>query len=319
MDTRELARIDLNLLLALQVLLEEKNVSLAAARLHITQPAMSKTLSRLRSVFDDPLFLRSGHGMTATPKAEELGGTLGSILANIHQLVVGRDFDPYSFTGEVTIALSEYVGIALLPPLIQRLHDSAPRLSIRTITRAENQLEQLNLGKLDFAIHIEQASYSDDYLLERLSSNAPVILVREGHPLCKGLVTRQRLASYPLIRLYIPDMDQVEIARSSDAFNAIRNPQQGSLETSHLLTALEVLRSTDYFMAGPATILRNPRAASGIVGLALPEGDHYTVDYMLVAHRRILNSPLHQWFRQQILDTLAPPATGASNTDGFQQ
>ncbi len=68
MDIRQIARIDLNLLIALQVLLEERNVSRAAERLYITQPAMSKTLGRLREVFDDPLFIRSSHGVRPTPK-----------------------------------------------------------------------------------------------------------------------------------------------------------------------------------------------------------------------------------------------------------
>ena len=72
MDTRELAKIDLNLLISLQVLLEEHNVSRAAERLYITQPAMSKTLSRLRTVFNDPLFTRCSHGMQPTPRAMEI-------------------------------------------------------------------------------------------------------------------------------------------------------------------------------------------------------------------------------------------------------
>ena len=71
METRELSRIDLNLLISLQVLLEEQNVSRAAERLFITQPAMSKTLARLREVFDDALFTRSSHGMRPTPRAPE--------------------------------------------------------------------------------------------------------------------------------------------------------------------------------------------------------------------------------------------------------
>ena len=82
MDTRELAKIDLNLLIALQILLEEKNVSRAAERLFITQPAMRKTLSRLRQVFDDALFTRSGHGMQPTPRATELEKDLAAGVAS---------------------------------------------------------------------------------------------------------------------------------------------------------------------------------------------------------------------------------------------
>lgn len=305
MDTRQLQKIDLNLLVALQTLLEERSVSRAAQRLHITQPAMSKTLSRLREVFGDTLFTRSNRGMQPTPRARELEQGLSTVLADIGHLVSGTAFEPGNYTGEVVLALSEYVGMALLPPLIQRLHELAPRLSIRTITRVENQLEQLAAGNLDFAIQIAQAHYTDDFRVRHLGGSPPAILVRKGHPLTRGDVTWERLATYPVIRLYISDLDQAELARTSDTFNRIRHPQQGSLETSHLMTALEVLRNTDYFLPGPVYMLQNEAAAKGIVALPNPEGGHYSIEYMLVMHQRCANSPLHEWLWQQILDTLA--------------
>jgi len=304
-DTRQLNKIDLNLLVALQALLEERSVSRAAQRLHITQPAMSKTLSRLRQVFQDPLFTRSSRGMQPTPRAQELEHELSAILTDIGRLVSGSEFDPWAYTGEIGLALSEYVGMALLPPLIQRLHEQAPRLSIRTITRVENQLEQLAAGNLDFAIHIAQAHYPDDFQVHPLGGSPPAILVRRDHPLTHGEVTWERLISYPVIRLYISDLDQAELARTSDTFNRVRHPQQGSLETSHLLTALEVLRNTDYFLPGPVYMLQNKTAATGIVSVPIPEGAQYDMNYMLVMHQRSANSPLHQWLWQQILETLA--------------
>ena len=160
---REILKNDLNLLISLHILLEERSVSRAAERLNITEPAMSKTLSRLRDMFEDPLFTRSSHGMQPTPRAEELATPLAELLKDIGQLVSGNEFDPYAYTGEITLALSEFIGVALLPPLIHRLHQQAPRLTIRTITRVENQLEQLGRGNLDFAIHLEQAQYGDDF------------------------------------------------------------------------------------------------------------------------------------------------------------
>jgi DNA-binding transcriptional LysR family regulator len=146
METRDLARIDLNLLIALQVMLEERNVSRAAERLFITQPAMSKTLSRLREVFDDPLFTRSSHGMRPTPRALDLAAELETVLQGIQQLLAGHDFDPGVYRGEITIAISEYIGVWLLPPLINRLAFLAPRLTVKTITRVEHQLDMLALG-----------------------------------------------------------------------------------------------------------------------------------------------------------------------------
>ena len=83
MNINQLARVDLNLLVALQVLLEERSVSRAAQRLNVTQPAMSKTLGRLRETFEDPLFARSKRGIQPTPRAEALGAELQNILSDI--------------------------------------------------------------------------------------------------------------------------------------------------------------------------------------------------------------------------------------------
>lgn len=242
--------------------------------------------------------------MQPTPRAEELAGNLGHILGSIHQLISPRTFSPDTYNGEITLALSEYIGVALLPPLIRKLNQVAPRLTIKTITRVENQLEQLSQGNLDFAIHMQQAHYSNDFRVERIASNPSAILVRESHPLSRGKITWERLANYPVIRLYISDLEQIEIVHSSGNFARARNPDQGCLETSHLLTSLEVLRTTDYFMPGPTYILQNKAITDGIIALPLPAGGDVRIDYMLVAHHRTDTSPVHQWFWQQILDTL---------------
>ena len=304
MDTRELAKIDLNLLISLQVLLEEGNVSRAAERLFITQPAMSKTLSRLRQLFDDPLFTRSRRGMQPTPRANELAGDLPAILGNINRLVSGTGFDPATYSGEIRLALSEYIGAAMLPPLIKRLEVKAPRLSISVITRVENQLQELAEGKLDIAVHIKQQHYGGEFRVTDLGSSPPAILVREGHPLASRSPDWETLANYPLIRLYISDWEQAELHRKSGAYQGIPEHRGGSLEISHLLTALEVLRNTDYFMPGPAYILQNEGATAGITALPVPNGGELMLDYVMVAHQRTAHSPIHAWLWGEITCTI---------------
>ena len=156
MNLNRLARIDLNLLVSLHILLEEGSVSRAADRLSITQPAMSKTLGRLRETFDDPLFVRSKRGIQPTPRALGLAGELKSLLAQVDGLLDAGVFTPAGYRGEITLAISENDGFTLLHPLSARLQSSAPRLRLRTITRAERQLAQLASGELDFAIQIQR-------------------------------------------------------------------------------------------------------------------------------------------------------------------
>ena len=305
MDARELLKFDLNLLISLQVMLEERNVSRAAERLFITQPAMSKTLSRLRAVFDDPLFTRSSHGMQPTPRAQQLARHLETVLHDIQQLVTSNPFRPETYQGEITVALSEYIGIGVLPQLMARLQFMAPGLTLKSITRVEHQLDQLAAGTLDFAIHIRHRGYTDDFICHSLGGNPPVILAREAHPLTGHQLTWDDISQYPIIRLYISDLEELEIFRSEETFGRMREEQRaGNFETSHLLTALEVLRNTDFLMPGPPFVLRNPTVGYKIQALPFPEEVTFHVEYMLVRHRRTEKSEVHNWLWQQILEVI---------------
>ncbi len=306
MLSKELLKTDLNLLISMQVLLDERNVSRAAERLFITQPAMSKTLGRLREVFDDPLFTRSSHGMLPTPRALAIGEELGDILMDIGKLVSGADFDPSSYQGELTLALSEYIGVSLLPPLMKRLSERAPGLTLKTITRVEQQLQRLTLGELDLAIHIKQRDYGEDFICESMGASPPVLLTRRDHPLTGTSYTWEELLQYPIIRLYISDEEDLELAQHTDniARRLEQERQRGWLEISHLLTALEVLRSTDYVMPAPLFLLGNPSVAQGIQGLRMPPDVNYRIEYLVVRHQRTANSPVHNWLWQQITEVL---------------
>jgi len=304
MDTRELGKVDLNLLISLQVLLEEKSVSRAAQRLYITQPAMSKTLSRLRNLFDDPLFTRSSRGMRPTPRALDIAEGLEGILGDISRLLGGLQFNPKTFSGQATLALSEHMGIALLPVLIKHLSERAPLLHLRVENGVEHQLEELALGNLDFVIQVRQDHYDSDFRVQPLGGSPLAIMMREGHPLTRGEITWERLTQYPLIKLYVPDREQVEVQRRASAVIPLASHPRGVLEISTLLTALGVLRQTDYFMPAPAYLLEQGRTSAGLTGAAMPNGGELPIDYALVAHKRTANSPLHNWLWDQITSTV---------------
>ncbi|MDO7653959.1 MAG: LysR family transcriptional regulator, partial [Porticoccus sp.] len=115
MDAKLLSRIDLNLLVALQVLIEEQSVTRAAERLFITQPAMSKTLQRLRELFGDPLFVRSGRGLVPSPRAVELEKQLPLVLSSVTDLVVQSEFDPLTYEGEIGFMAAEFIAVQVMP------------------------------------------------------------------------------------------------------------------------------------------------------------------------------------------------------------
>ena len=303
MDTKQLARIDLNLLVALQVLLEERNVSRAAERLFVTQSAMSKTLGRLRDLFADPLFTRSSHGMVPTPKAEEVKDALQAILAGVQELTMAQEFDPMNYVGDISIAVSEYLGVLLLPALMEILQVEAPKLRITTLSRVERQLDELGEGSLDFAIHIKRNHYRPEYQLQALGTSQPVLLVRQGHPLRKeGYLGWQQMSQYPRVALYMPNVEEMQLmGQAGELFGQLENQIREVFETSHLYTALEVVRRTDCMMVGPPFLSSFSKLGGGIVSLALPDSVKASIEYVLVSHERSDNSPIHSWLRDKII------------------
>ena len=131
---------------------------------------MSKTLGRLRETFDDPLFVRSKRGIQATPRALGLAGELKSLLAQVDGLLDAGEFTPAGYRGEITLAISEYVGFTLLPPLSARLQ-SARRGCGCAPLRAPSELDQLASGELDFAIQIQREEYPPEYSVSPLAAS----------------------------------------------------------------------------------------------------------------------------------------------------
>ena len=172
MDAKFLSRIDLNLLVALQILLEEQSVTKAADRLFITQPAMSKTLQRLRELFDDPLFIRSGRGLVPTPRAVELEKQLPVVLSSVSDLVVQSEFDPLAYEGEISIMTAEFIAVQVMPTLTNRLINKAPFMSLLVRGEFDGKARALEDGGLDFVIEIARP-YSEEFHVTPLGHFLP--------------------------------------------------------------------------------------------------------------------------------------------------
>lgn len=164
--------VDLNLLVALDALLAERNVTRAAQRLSIGQPAMSATLNRLRKLFGDPLLVRSGTDMIPTPLAQTLARPVREAIGAIHSVLAVRDdFDPRTDERSFTVIASDYVGLVLLRPLLRALHDEAPlvRLVIRPVTPdfvTHVRREQVDAAIVPRELAPEQAGLPHEVLFE---------------------------------------------------------------------------------------------------------------------------------------------------------
>lgn len=159
--------LDLNLLVALDVMLEERSVSAAAKRLHLSQPAMSAALKRLREYFNDDLLLQTGKRMVPTPHAMQIDEQIKTVLHDVEALISRSTlFDPSSSERRFTITASDYITSVLLAPLLRKLLPIAPGLQFDILTPGDSTSTQLDQGKIDLVIWPEsQVSSSHPNML----------------------------------------------------------------------------------------------------------------------------------------------------------
>ncbi|MEG3765732.1 LysR family transcriptional regulator [Alteromonas sp. 14N.309.X.WAT.G.H12] len=149
-----IAKVDLNLLVYLDVLLREGSVTRAANQLSITQPAMSNGLKRLRDLFKDPLLVRTSEGMTPTKRALELQPVIRDVLSKLESSIQPEtDFDPASSARTFRIMTSDYAESTLLLELVGRLSSVAPNITLDLITPSDVTFHDVEQGKVDMAIN----------------------------------------------------------------------------------------------------------------------------------------------------------------------
>jgi DNA-binding transcriptional LysR family regulator len=300
MLTRQLSRTDLNLLLTLQVLLETGSVSETARQLHLTQSAISKALGRLRQQFDDPLFHRVSKGLVPTPFAQRLQQPLREWLETAAGLFVREDFDPATWSGELTLVAHDYLHVTLVPHLLALLREQAPHMRLKVQSQYSQQLQGLERGELDFVLNLEFSRLSAEFRSEVMYSDEPVILARASHPLRKQRWTVDDLLRYPRVALRVPDMDRFMMFQGRGGQPPLTARWPAAYETDNLTVALATVSQTDCLL--PAGGLLNGLATRELSFKPLPstQTPPFKLAYCLVSHRRTKNSAPHQWLEQTI-------------------
>lgn len=309
MDIRELGRLDMNLLVALEALLEERNVSRAAQRLFVTQSAMSKTLGRLRVLFEDPLFIRKSGAMIPTPRALQLAQHLPRVLQAVQSLIQPVTFDPLTYEGEMELMVQGHMGVWLVPLLLAHLREIAPGLRLSSISSAAQPMEMLATGELDFVLQAEHKHYPAQCKLVTLGYAAPVLLARRGHPLEGQEINWEKLARYPHVRLIIPELDDIrfsgEVASVEEsAFMQRESEFTPQLRTDHLYTAIQMVLSSDYLLPAPPLFMEQEDLARELISLPLPDNEEIAIKYVMVQHQRTEYSAVHAFLRAELITVI---------------
>ncbi|WP_393077007.1 LysR family transcriptional regulator [Streptomyces sp. LN704] len=187
--------LDANLAVALNALLAEQSVTRAAARLHTSPAAMSRTLARLRRILQDPLLVRAYQTMVPTPRAQALRDEAASVVRRLGALLTpGAGVDPAVLRGTFTLQAADLVGAALAPGLLRLAGQEAPGVSLRFRAEEWEAGPALRDGRIDLEIgsidHVDPETRVEELITLRMAA-----AVRPGHPLTEGPLTPDRLAA----------------------------------------------------------------------------------------------------------------------------
>ncbi|MEU9418021.1 LysR family transcriptional regulator [Streptomyces sp. NPDC051000] len=187
--------IDAHLAVALDALLSEQSVTRAAARLHTSPAAMSRTLARLRRVLQDPLLVRAGQAMVPTPRAQALREEAAEVVHRLGALLTpGASVDPAALRGTFTLQTADLIGAALAPGMMRLARQEAPGVSLRFRAEELEAGPALRDGRIDLEVgsidHVDPETQVEELVTLRMAA-----AVRPGHPLIEGALTPERLAA----------------------------------------------------------------------------------------------------------------------------
>ena len=307
--------LDLNLLRVFDVLLEERSVTRAGARLGLTQSAVSHALNRLRYQLEDDLFVRGPAGMQPTPRAVEMGPQVHAALNQLVAAVAPSDFHALTTERRFAVIAGAYASAVIAPALAARLADAAPASELAVVEYDNDVLERLDSRRADFLIGSVLAS-PDRFARETIMGEELVWVVRAGHPQFSGGPTDlETLVSVPHIVIARPIPGVIEGGSDRRAFISRASWEDaGALEAALAgrglarrvgvtvpdnYTALAIAARTDMATLIPRR-LALLSAQGGRVKIVEPPYDSPPVDIGLLYLKDRLADPPIAWLRDQI-------------------
>jgi len=291
-----LSQFDLNLLVSLDALLIERNVTRAGQRVGLSQPAMSGTLSRLRDLFKDELLVRVGRQLELTPLAQELAPQLRLQLQGVEDLLnARRSFIPSSEQRTFSIAASDYVVFLLLQPLVARMAEQAPGIKLRFVRLDTASIDRLGEDEVDFVIipsYLQSPFPSVELFSERW-----VCVVWSGNARVGNTLTEAQYLALPHLAFSMP---------SEGAGSA-------ATHLSHLGVQRRIAAWTESFILSPFLVrgtemvtLVHERVARALEQAAdariiAPPYDLPEIQEILLWNPRRTTDPPHVWMREQIM------------------
>lgn len=303
MHLADLARHDLNALVTLHALLDSRSVTRAAQRLNLSQPAVSRTLSRLRLAFDDPLFVRTHRGLRPTARAEALGPPLERLLEELGALLAPPTFDPASTRRRFQLASTDYGMHAFLAPQWQILKQQAPHLRLDVQASSGSIEQRLDEGGPELALCVLGEHVPANVHGRELGRDHFVCVMREGHPLAREPEAAFTLeafleADHQLISMGGDDRGAVDLALARQGLT-----RHVSLRQPHFLASFSATQHSDLLLCVPGCLAASVVEHWPLALRRLPL-EVASFSYWLVWHERHHGDAGHAWLRQTLFEGL---------------
>jgi DNA-binding transcriptional LysR family regulator len=301
----------LPLLPVFEVLVAERSVSRAAERLHVSQPAISRALGKLRAHFGDPLFIRTAKGMEPTPRALEIADGVTPALQQLRDATVPRSSLNHRTTKRtLRISMSDYESLVLLPKVFGRIADEAPGLKlavVRTVT--ERARKALSSGEIDLFVGQQRAGTSP-FFSQELFAEPFACLVRHDHPFACRAPTLGRYCAARHILIFPGGTGEMR-GMVDRALQKMDRTRSVVLSLPHFLAAPHIMKAGDAVLTLPLgaaliyeKLLRLKRFHPPL------RIERYSV--AMLWHQRQHADPVAQWLRSAIADS----ATSESRSTG---
>lgn len=308
MVTALLRNIDLNLLVVLDALLTEKHVTRTALRLHLSQPAISHSLNKLRGLLDDPILIRRGGELVLSSLAQNLQEPLREVLGQIETLF-GKsiDFDPASSQRVFTLAMSDYGAAIILPGLLVRLRRDAPNTTLLvTQDSRHGMFEQVAQGKIDLALGVFP-KFTEDLATEVLFEETFSCLLDRRTLPANGVLDLHSYLARPHLLV------SVDGSANGEVDSLLRDhglQRRIAVNVPHWGTAPSMIHNTDLILTVATRTLDDARLDQNLARVK-PPLPIPAFPFVQIWHRRFKDEPAHAWLREQIRQVVDQAPTTA--------
>lgn len=283
--------VDLNLLIVFDCIYQERSITAAGVRLGRTQSAISHSLEKLRTLFDDPLFVRTANKMRPTPRADQLAVAVRKALSTIQDvLVVPEEFSPKNLERTFVISMSDYCEIVVLPRLIQALHRLAPMVKIDILSPATSE-PQLGLESGTFDLIIGNKDLERGIFQRRLYMDEFICMVNRDHATIQGTITMNDYLENSHV-LFAPQGKADSLEKSLRKQN-IKRPVIARLPNITVIP--HILKHTPYIVTLPRKLAEALDVSS--LQMLAPPMSLPQIPVMQYWHEAMNHDPVHKWFR----------------------